>query len=46
VLMTWVQPRVLDQQQVGAMKDRMKAWYAKVLDMERLVEVKAHDILT
>jgi len=28
------------------MKDKMKSWSTKVLDMERLVEVKAHDILT
>jgi len=46
VHMTWVQPRVLDKAQIGNMKDKMADWYAKVFNMEKLVEVKAHDILT
>lgn len=46
VHMTWVQPRVLDKNQIGVMKDKMKSWSSMVMDMERLVEVKAHDILT
>jgi len=46
VHMTWVQPRVLDKTQIGVMKEKMKIWSSMVLDMERLVEIKAHDILT
>jgi len=46
VHMTWVQPRVLDKNQIGTMKDKMKTWSNMVMDMERLVEVRAHDILT
>ncbi|OWF44717.1 26S proteasome non-ATPase regulatory subunit 13 [Mizuhopecten yessoensis] len=46
VHMTWVQPRVLDLQQVSTMQKRLEQWCEDVTQMERLLEVKAHDILT
>ncbi|XP_026346139.1 26S proteasome non-ATPase regulatory subunit 13 isoform X1 [Ursus americanus] len=46
VHMTWVQPRVLDLQQIKGMKDRLEFWCADVRSMEMLVEHQAHDILT
>jgi len=46
VHMTWVQPRVLDRQQIGVMVQRLKNWSVDVKSMESLVEVKAADILT
>ncbi|ELU00358.1 hypothetical protein CAPTEDRAFT_21954 [Capitella teleta] len=46
VHMTWVQPRVLDKEQIGTMQEKLKAWCAEVSEMENLVEIKAHDILT
>uniref|UniRef100_A0A3B5LKT7 26S proteasome non-ATPase regulatory subunit 13 n=1 Tax=Xiphophorus couchianus TaxID=32473 RepID=A0A3B5LKT7_9TELE len=46
VQMTWVQPRVLDLQQIKGMKDRLDSWCSDVKDMTVLVEHQAHDILT
>ncbi|XP_069480010.1 26S proteasome non-ATPase regulatory subunit 13 isoform X1 [Ambystoma mexicanum] len=46
VHMTWVQPRVLDLQQIKSMKDRLEFWCTDVKSMELLVEHQAHDILT
>lgn len=46
VSLTWVQPRVLDLQQVSTMQKRLEQWCTDVLTMEKLVELKAHDILT
>ncbi|XP_026542116.1 26S proteasome non-ATPase regulatory subunit 13 [Notechis scutatus] len=46
VHMTWVQPRVLDLQQIKGMKDRLEFWCTDVKNMEMLVEHQAHDILT
>ncbi|KAJ8315045.1 hypothetical protein KUTeg_007196 [Tegillarca granosa] len=46
VHMTWVQPRVLDLQQISTMQKRLEQWCTDVTQMERLLEVKAHDILT
>jgi len=46
VMMTWVQPSVLDKEQIGVMKSRMKDWYEKVMKIEDLVDKTAHDILT
>ena len=46
VHMTWVQPRVLDRDQIATMRNKMEQWYKDVIDMERLVEIKAQDILT
>ncbi|KFV65024.1 26S proteasome non-ATPase regulatory subunit 13, partial [Dryobates pubescens] len=46
VHMTWVQPRVLDLQQIKGMKERLESWCTDVRSMEMLVEHQAHDILT
>ncbi|PIO29363.1 hypothetical protein AB205_0150160 [Aquarana catesbeiana] len=46
VHITWVQPRVLDIQQIKGMKDRLEFWCTDVKSMEMLVEHQAHDILT
>ncbi|XP_036076178.1 26S proteasome non-ATPase regulatory subunit 13 isoform X2 [Rousettus aegyptiacus] len=46
VHMTWVQPRVLDLQQIAGMRDRLGFWCSDVKSMEMLVEHQAHDILT
>ncbi|KAM4617380.1 26S proteasome non-ATPase regulatory subunit 13 [Discoglossus pictus] len=46
VHITWVQPRVLDLQQIKGMKDRLEFWCTDVKSMELLVESQAHDILT
>ncbi|KAG8515724.1 26S proteasome non-ATPase regulatory subunit 13, partial [Galemys pyrenaicus] len=46
VHMAWVQPRVLDLQQITGMKGRLELWCADVRSMEMLVEHQAHDILT
>ncbi|XP_005746715.1 26S proteasome non-ATPase regulatory subunit 13 isoform X1 [Pundamilia nyererei] len=46
VQMTWVQPRVLDLQQIKGMKERLDSWCDEVKDMAVLVEQQAHDILT
>lgn len=46
VHLTWVQPRVLDREQISTMQCRLQQWCEDVKQMERLVEVKAHDILT
>ncbi|CAF90782.1 unnamed protein product, partial [Tetraodon nigroviridis] len=46
VQMTWVQPRVLDLQQIKGMKERLDFWCGDVKDMAVLVEEQAHDILT
>ncbi|XP_074655076.1 26S proteasome non-ATPase regulatory subunit 13-like [Tubulanus polymorphus] len=43
--MTWVQPRVLDLEQIGIMQQKLKLWCEEVKSMEMMVEVKAHDIL-
>ncbi|XP_002734515.1 26S proteasome non-ATPase regulatory subunit 13-like [Saccoglossus kowalevskii] len=46
VHMTWVQPRVLDLQQIAGMQQRLQHWCTDVQNMEMMVEVKAQDILT
>ncbi|XP_041351413.1 26S proteasome non-ATPase regulatory subunit 13-like [Gigantopelta aegis] len=46
VHVTWVQPRVLDVIQISTMQSRLKQWCEDVKQMEKLVEVRAHDILT
>ncbi|XP_013785777.1 26S proteasome non-ATPase regulatory subunit 13-like [Limulus polyphemus] len=46
VHMYWVQPRVLDRNQIGGMKERLEHWCQDVQSMEILLENKAHDILT
>ena len=44
--MTWVQPRVLDQAQVGVMKNKLEEWCQHVDKMQDVVSKKATDIMT
>ncbi|KAI5608562.1 26S proteasome non-ATPase regulatory subunit 13 [Silurus asotus] len=46
VQMTWVQPRVLDLQQIKGMNDRLDLWCKDVKNMAVLLEQQAQDILT
>ncbi|XP_078076940.1 26S proteasome non-ATPase regulatory subunit 13 [Mustelus asterias] len=46
VHMTWVQPRVLDLQQIKGMKERLDYWCEDVKNVALLVEHQAQDILT
>ncbi|XP_063044262.1 26S proteasome non-ATPase regulatory subunit 13-like [Engraulis encrasicolus] len=46
VQMTWVQPRVLDLNQIKGMQERLDVWCGDVKNMAVLVEHQAHDILT
>lgn len=46
VQMTWVQPRVLDLNQIKGMHIGLDLWCSDVKNMAVLVERQAHDILT
>lgn len=46
VHMLWVQPRVLDKQQVAKMKNKLDTWCLDVSSMESVIADKAGDILT
>ncbi|XP_037087108.1 26S proteasome non-ATPase regulatory subunit 13-like [Pollicipes pollicipes] len=46
VNLVWVQPRVLDKNQLSSMIQRLDVWCRDVQSMEMLLENKAHDILT
>ncbi|XP_043219593.1 26S proteasome non-ATPase regulatory subunit 13-like isoform X2 [Amphibalanus amphitrite] len=46
VNLVWVQPRVLDKNQLSSMIERLDVWCRDVQSMEMLLENKAHDILT
>jgi len=46
VNMSWVQPRVLDQQQVGKMKEKLEVWCNDVNSMEKMVSKEAEMIMT
>ncbi|KAK5972776.1 26S proteasome non-ATPase regulatory subunit 13 [Trichostrongylus colubriformis] len=46
VLITWVQPRVLNTTQVLAMANRIAAWSKDVIAMENIVSENAREILT
>lgn len=46
VNMTWVQPRVLNRQQVASMANTLDLWMESITSMENLIETKAHEILT
>jgi len=46
VHLTWVQPRVLDKQQLTGMNHRLELWCAEVKGMEGKLEKSAQDILT
>lgn len=44
--MTWVQPRVLDRNQISGMVERLNVWCKHVSTMENLLEERASEILT
>ncbi|XP_078051217.1 regulatory particle non-ATPase 9 [Augochlora pura] len=46
VNITWVQPRVLDCDQITKMVQRLQDWHRDVNTMEQLLESRASDILT
>lgn len=46
VNMTWVQPRVLDRNQITGMVQRLDGWCKDVNSMESLLESRASEILT
>jgi len=46
VSMSWVQPRVLDRNQINIMHNRLGQWCKDVRSMEFLLENQAKDILT
>eukprot|EP00088_Acartia_fossae_P037407 TRINITY_DN38571_c0_g1_i1.p1 TRINITY_DN38571_c0_g1~~TRINITY_DN38571_c0_g1_i1.p1 ORF type:complete len:128 (-),score=39.16 TRINITY_DN38571_c0_g1_i1:67-450(-) len=46
VMVTWVQPRVLDTQQLITMTKKIDAWCHSVQDMELMIEKRAGEILT
>jgi len=46
VMLTWVQPRVLDRQQLVTMTQKIGSWCQSVQDMELMIENKAGEILT
>jgi len=46
VHMTWVQPRVLNTEQIGRMRDRLACWVTEVTETESLIEENARPILT
>jgi len=46
VMLTWVQPRVLDRQQLNTMTNKIQSWCTSVQSMELMIESKAGEILT
>jgi len=46
VHMTWVQPRVLNTEQIDRMRSRLDCWVKEVCDTEKLMETHAQPILT
>ena len=45
-MLTWVQPRVLDRQQVESLTRKIESWCQSVLTMEMMIDNKAGEILT
>merc|ERR1719239_332348 len=43
---TWVQPRVLDKQQLGSMRERLSVWLEDVTSMQKMLVHQAGSILT
>lgn len=43
---TWVQPRVLNLNQIKAMNDNLSIWTESITSMENLIESRAGEILT
>jgi len=46
VMLTWVQPRVLDRHQVESLTRKIESWCQSVLTMEMMIDNKAGEILT
>jgi 26S proteasome regulatory subunit N9 len=46
VNMTWVQPRVLNREQVSGMAKTLDVWIQSITNMEQLIETRASEILT
>lgn len=46
VSMSWVQPRVLDRKQIANMATTLDVWMQSITSMEKLMELRAADILT
>ena len=46
MMLTWVQPRVLDKQQLVTMTNKIESWCQSVQSMELMIENKAGEILT
>lgn len=46
VNMTWVQPRVLDREQITTMAKTLDNWIQSIVSVENLIETKAREILT
>merc|ERR1712038_1015361 len=46
VMLTWVQPRVLDRQQLVTMTNKIGSWCESVQSMELTIETRAGEILT
>lgn len=46
VNMTWVQPRVLNREQVSGMAKTLDVWIQSITSMEQLIETRASEILT
>jgi len=44
--MSWVQPRVLDKDQVKIMMKKIESWSTDVANMEAMIENQAGEILT
>lgn len=45
VHLTWVQPRVLDKQQIISLRGKLDDWCRNVQNMEKLMEQKAQEII-
>lgn len=45
VYLSWVQPRVLDKQQINSLKSRLEHWSKDVRKMEILLEQKVQEII-
>ena len=43
VHLTWVQPRVLDREQIGMLRTKIDSWCKDVQKIEHLIETKAQD---
>lgn len=46
VNMTWVQPRVLNREQISGMANTLETWIQSITNMENLIETRASEILT